>query len=245
MQLHLTDTIKKLLIAYVGCFLVQQLMDQVLNGAILSTFGLIPAKALGSMFVWQFVTYSFFHADVTHLVLNGLVLAFMGSEVERAWGRRRFLFYYLLCIIAAGVLYVLFQFTFGASAAAGGAGMYAPLMGASGGIYGLLIAYGIMYSERTLLFMMMFPMKAKYFIWILAGVELLTAITSKQNILSSVAHMGGMGAGFILMKWPSVLRGSKNKNTANRKPSIAAKKRSSHLKIVRDEDEGSDDKTWH
>jgi membrane associated rhomboid family serine protease len=75
-------------------------------------------------------------------------------------------------------------------------GLHTPMVGASGAIYGLLMAYGLMFGERQLLFMMVFPMKAKYFVWILAGIELMTTVFSRQGGLASAAHLGGMLAGF-------------------------------------------------
>ncbi len=241
MQFQMTKTIKFLLIALVGFFLCQQLMDQVLGGAIKSLLALHPSAALHG-FIWQFVTYSLLHVDVPHLLLNGLVLAFIGSEIEALWGQRRFLFFYFICVIGAGLLFVFFQ-----SLSSNPMSMQVPLLGASGGIYGLLIAYGILFSERTLLFMMLFPMKAKHFIWVLAGVELLTSLTSGQGAVSSVAHLGGMGIGFVLLWTQSKGIGSglfsKIKKGASSSSSASRKK--SHLRIVKDEEENKNKKTWH
>lgn len=257
MQLYLTQTIKSMLIAFVGIFLCQHLLDQVLGGAVLGVFALIPSKALFGGYIWQFITYSFLHADVLHLLLNGLVLAFLGSEIESLWGRKRFVAFYFTCVLGAGVLYVLFQVLFSGT---NGPGMMTPLLGASGGMYGLLIAYGILFSERTLLFMMIFPMKAKHFIWVLAGVELLSSITGRQGGLSSIAHLGGMGVGFLLVRYPDGFLGVLRRRSKGRGfgsgrgfgggsrggagGSGAGKK--SHLRIVKDEEPTKkDDKTWH
>jgi membrane associated rhomboid family serine protease len=184
-----------------------------------------------------------------HLFFNLLMLAFIGSEIEAAWGRARFLRYYFFCATAAGLAYLLIQLFIGS-----GEGLHVPMVGASGAIYGLLIAYGLLFGERVMLFMMLFPMKAKHFVWVLAGIELLTGIYSSRGGLSSVAHLGGMLAGFIYL-WgkASIIVYRRRREEEKRSPGTR-KRRSKHLKLMINNDQefdGPDDhsgdkpKTWH
>jgi membrane associated rhomboid family serine protease len=191
MPIRLTRAVKALLIACFAGFLLQQTIDQFFGGDLLGWLGLTPADVILRHRWWQLVTYAFLHADVMHLVFNLLMLVFLGSELEARWGAAFFLRYYFFCLVSAGVVYLLVQ-----PLVLGADGLRTPMVGASGGIYGLLTAYGILFAERTLLLMLLFPMKAKHFVWVLAGIEFLSSLYSGRNGLSSVAHLSGMGAGF-------------------------------------------------
>jgi membrane associated rhomboid family serine protease len=186
--------------------------------------------------IWQLFTYSFLHADVMHLVLNLLVLAFVGSDIEAVWGRKRFLTYYFYCSIMAGIFYLLVQILISNPLY-----LSLPMVGASGGIYGLLLAYGILFPDRELLLMMLFPMKAKQFVWVLAGIEFLQALFSGQGGLGAFAHVSGMGAGFLYLYFQA--KGFQ----IQKRP--APKKKASHLRLVKDSKPEDDDrngpKTWH
>jgi membrane associated rhomboid family serine protease len=237
MQLRISETLKKLLIVYVAVFIFQMISDKFFGGFITAWFALIPTQVLHAK-IWQLFTYSFLHADVMHLVLNGLVLAFVGSDIEAIWGRRKFLIYYFFCATMAGLFYLLIQLALWNPAY-----LSTPLVGASGGIYGLLLAYGILFPDREMLFMMLFPMKAKQFVWILVGVEFLQALFSAQGGLGAFAHLSGLGAGFIFM-WLQAkgfqFRGGQPK---------PAKRKANHLKLVKsdsdDEEAPRGPRTWH
>jgi membrane associated rhomboid family serine protease len=248
-QMRLSPTVKILLIAMAIIFLVQQSIDQFFGGHLLAFFGLVPKGFIIEGRLWQLFTYSFLHADPLHLILNLMMLAFVASDLEFKWGRNAFLKYYFFCATAAGLLYLLLQLWVW-----GGSGVGTPMVGASGAIYGCLMAYGILFGERTLLFMMLFPMKAKHFIWVLAGVEFMSTVFSGRGGLSSAAHIGGMlaGLGYLWVQARLII--------AKRKAGEAPKKRSKgrfggpaknkHLKLIVDNKDGDDDrdpndKTWH
>ena len=108
MQLRVSETIKKLLITYAVIFVVQHVVDQFMGGNIRGWFALTPMSTLHGM-IWQVFTYSFLHVDVMHLVLNLMVLAFVGSDIEAVWGRKRFFIFYSFCILVAGIVYMLMQ----------------------------------------------------------------------------------------------------------------------------------------
>ena len=252
MQIRLTPCIKILLILNLVIFVIQQTLDQYTQIPFTHYFGLVPDLFLSNFWIWQVYTYSFLHGDTMHLALNMFMLFFIGLEIEQIWGWKRFFTYYTACCLAAGVLYLIFQaFVPGASAI--------PLVGASGGIYGLLIAFGILFGERTMLFMMLFPMKAKHFIWILAGIEFMSTVFSgTRSFLSGIAHMGGMLAGFLYLVVFAYWR-MRQREKAALGPSKKSRS-ASHLKLVvtkpddrsggggsggNDESDSNDPKTWH
>lgn len=239
MQFSLTKTVKALLIANFIIFLIQHITDQFFGGNFIGIFGLVPSHVVGDFWIWQLASYSFLHGDVMHFFLNMLMFLFVGSEIETTWGQARFLKYYFFCVISAGVAYVLMQLLITG-------GVSTPMVGASGGIFGLLTAYGILFGERTLLFMLLFPMKAKHFIWVLAGVQMMTLVFSPAGRLSSLAHLVGMGAGFAYLWGVTLIRIRMKKGEMSQ---IFKKKRkkSSHLQlVVNDEDDERDpEDTWH
>jgi membrane associated rhomboid family serine protease len=237
MPIRLSQTVKRLLIFYVAAFVVQQTVDQFMGGNLRSWFALIPALVLHGR-IWQIFTYSFLHADVMHLVLNCMVLAFLGSDIEALWGTRKFLIFYFFCTLMAGLVYLVAQLLMWNPLY-----LSIPLVGASGGIYGLLAAYSILFAERELLFMMLFPLKAKQFIWLLAGIEFLQALFSGQGGLGAFAHLSGMGAGFLFLFLQA--RGFR---TGGFKRATPGKKKPNHLRLIKGdgkEDETRGPRTWH
>lgn len=248
MQIRLSPTVKILLIACFLSFLVQQTIDQFFGGHLLEFFGLVPRSFMFQGRIWQLFTYPFLHADPMHLVLNLMMLAFVASDLEFKWGRKRFLMFYFFCAVAAGILYLALQFWIWRST-----GLDTPMVGASGAIYGCLMAYGILFGERTLLFMMLFPMKAKHFIWVLAGVEFMSTVFSGRGGLSSAAHVGGMiaGLGYLWVQSRLQIAARKSPKGSAKKPvgKFALTSKKKHLKLIVD-NEGEDerdpnDKTWH
>jgi hypothetical protein len=238
MPIRISETLKRLLIVYVVIFIFQQSLTQFLGFPFNAWFGLIPNAILGGK-IWQIFTYSFLHADVMHLILNLLVLAFVGSDIEALWGRRKMLLYYFYCATMAGLFYLFVQFLISNPLY-----LSIPMVGASGGIYGLLLAYGILFPDRQMFFMMLFPMKASQFIWVLAGIEFLqAAFSSNQGGLGAIAHLSGMGAGFLFL-WLQA-KGFQ----LTRGPSPKKKKSASHLRLVKgnppDDDDRNGPKTWH
>jgi membrane associated rhomboid family serine protease len=249
MPIRLTPAVKGLLIACFATFVVQQTVDQLLGGNFLGVFGLLPGAVLYSFHIWQLVTYSFLHADVIHLFFNLMMIAFIGAELEQTWGTTRFVRFYFFCTTIAALFYVFLQLVLRTA--------LPPMVGASGGIYGLLMAYGLIFGERVMLFMMLFPLKAKHFVWILAAIEFMTGIFAGRGGLASIAHLAGMGAGFAYL-WG---RATWTVMQKQRGQAIAASQRSkrvknsTHLKLVKgeltkheggpDEDESDDPRTWH
>jgi membrane associated rhomboid family serine protease len=144
-------------------------------------------------YVWQLFTYLFLHDPhgVFHILFNMLALWMFGTPVEQTWGTRRFLQYYFLCGIGAGICVVVVNMLAGNS--------YQSTIGASGAIYGLLLAYGMLFPEQEILFMFLFPLKAKYAVMIYGAIAFLGSLQIGGTV-SNLAHLGGMIFGFVYIK---------------------------------------------
>jgi membrane associated rhomboid family serine protease len=152
-----------------------------------------PNVAVGSFQPWQLVTYSFLHGGFTHLFLNMFALYMFGSELERLFGRRRYLTYWFAAVLAAGVT----QLVVSAST-----GTYYPTVGASGGVFGLLLAYGIHFPRRTIVLLIPpIPMPAWLFVIVYAAIELYLGVTGTQAGVAHFAHLGGMFGGWLMLRY--------------------------------------------
>ena len=238
-----TPVVRLLLIINSVAFLVQMFADTFFGTHLFEIFGLVPYRVFHHYAVWQPFTYMFLHADMFHILFNMLVLWMIGSELEAQWGPRFFTRFYLVSGMAGAFLYLAVQPFFEGTTAA-----LVPVVGSSGAVYGLLVAYGIIYSERVMLFMMIFPMKAKHFVLVLAAVELVTSVFNSRSVLANLAHLGGMGAGFLYLSLSAYYRiRAKEKKTGKK----SRAKRSKHLRLVinnetfkdfdTDDHDGSDD----
>jgi membrane associated rhomboid family serine protease len=143
---------------------------------------------------WQLVTYGFLHdtRSLMHIIFNMLMLWMFGRELERMMGARRFLTYYMVCVIGAGIVQLLVGVV---------QGWGVPTIGASGGVFGILLAYGMAFPNRMI--MLMFPpipMKAKYFVIMLGVFELSIGFSGVNNGVANFAHLGGMLFGFLLIR---------------------------------------------
>ncbi len=209
---RLTPVVKYLVIINSGIFLIQQLLRP--QWSVL--LGLAPALFWRG-YLWQPVTYMFLHGGVFHLFFNMLVLWMFGSTLESTWGPRRFLKFYFICGIGAGLLNAVVT-----------PGSLVPTIGASGAIYGLLLAFGILFPEQLIYIWGIFPVKAKYFVIGIGVLEFLTAISATQSRIAHFAHLGGMLFGLVYMKWSDWQRSVSRWQFK--------KKRERHLKVVWDRD---------
>ena len=182
--------VKWLLIVNVGMFLLMYLGGSRF-AADFRVLALAPAAVVGSFAIWQLVTYLFLHGSIGHLLFNMLSLWMFGSPLEGAWGTRRFLKYYFICGIGAGICDVAANAAFGT--------WYTRTIGASGAIYGLLLAFGVIYPNQTVLMNFLFPIRAKYLVMIYGAIALLSAM-GENNGVSNIAHLGGMLFGYIYLK---------------------------------------------
>lgn len=177
------------------------LLQQVFNEPLIIWFALWPFNTppgFGAGFMpWQVITYSFLHGGLLHLGFNMLALYMFGGQIEQVFRSRRFLIYYLGCVFAAALAQL-------AMAALSG-GPPIPTVGASGGVFGLLLAYGLFFPQRTV--MLIFPpipMPAWLFVTLYGLLELYLGVTGTQAGVAHFAHLGGMLGGYILIRqWRS------------------------------------------
>jgi len=184
-QRLLPPAVKWLLIINGVMFLLQWIIGR----EITMTLGLIPAVVLERLAVYQLVTYMFLHGGFFHILMNMFILWMFGTEIEMSWGTRGFLKYYFLTGIAGGVFTVLFQ-----------PQLAIPTIGASAAIYGLLVAYAVMFPNRTIYLYFLFPIKVKYAVIIFVGLEFLASLSGHTDGVGHLAHLGGAVVGFVYLK---------------------------------------------
>jgi membrane associated rhomboid family serine protease len=146
---------------------------------------------LGSNFwPWQLVTYMFMHGGLGHLFFNMLALWMFGMQLEHTWGSQKFLLFYLLCGIGAGVANLFIAPLLGQAG---------PTVGASGAVFGVLLAFGILFPDQPIYIYFLLPIKAKYFVAAYIGLELFTGVTGTSDGIAHIAHLGGAAVGFIFI----------------------------------------------
>jgi len=147
----------------------------------------------GGFLPWQLVSYAFLHGSLMHLFFNMLGLWMFGAELERLWGPKRFLQFFFASVLTAAMTQLLVAALSGAQY---------PTVGASGGLFGLLLAFGMMFPNRII--MPLFPpipMKAKVFVAVFGGLELLFGVTGTMEGVAHFAHLGGMLGGFLMIRY--------------------------------------------
>lgn len=185
----LTPTVRALLVANVAVHFAQMFLRAPARIGFLDAFGLVPAAAVSQAHVWQFLTYMFLHGGLLHLLFNMFALWMFGGEIESLWGRRRFLEYYLICGLGGGLTYTLTAW-----------GSTTPLVGASGAIFGILLAYGLLFPDRQILLYFIIPIKARWFVVLFGALELLAAWQGAGGNIGHFAHLGGMLFGYLYLK---------------------------------------------
>ena len=194
-----TRWVKRLIIICAAVYFVQVVLGAVapqLARNMEVYLGLVPFAVLHYGMVWQLATYSFLHGSVSHLLLNMLTLWMFGSQEEQDWGSRKFLEFYFFCVVGAALVTVAVSYT-----GLPGASPLVPTIGASGGIYGLLIAFGMLYGDREIyLFPFPFSIKAKYLVGIIIFVVVIATFQPSQGGVANFAHLGGLLFGFLYIK---------------------------------------------
>ena len=184
-----TRAVKSLIIVNVCVFFLQVVTGLLKVPVLEIYFGLVPAQVTQGFMIWQFVTYMFLHGGVLHILVNMLMLYMFGNELERLWGTRRFIKYYFVTGIGAG----LCSWIVGINA-------LAIIIGASGAIYGLLLAYGVSYPNRIVYLGFLFPVKVKWMVLIMGAVAFLSSISQPNSGVAHVAHLGGMIVGYLYLR---------------------------------------------
>jgi membrane associated rhomboid family serine protease len=187
----MSTAMKALIAANVVIFLAQGFVRQ-LTGL----FGLSPELTLEHLQLWQPATYMFLHGSLLHLLFNMLALWMIGTELERIWGTRYFLKYYAVTGVGAGVLSVLFALLpFGFAEQVYGS----ITVGASGAIYGLLLAYALYFPDRPIYMYFLFPIRAKYFVMIMGAIAFYSSLGAPGGV-ANATHLGGLVVGYLYLK---------------------------------------------
>ncbi|HVR81345.1 MAG TPA: rhomboid family intramembrane serine protease [Luteimonas sp.] len=198
---NLPPVTKALLIANGLVFLLQQLLGDAnfvpfmlwpLGDTGIDTLGAAP-----SFLPWQLLTYGFLHGSFMHVAFNMLALVMFGAPLEYTWGNKRFFTYYMVCVAGAG----LCQLAVASWAVHQGGDAY-PTIGASGGVFGLLLAYGMLFpNQRVMLLIPPIPMKARTLVIVYGAIELVLGATGFQPGVAHFAHLGGMLFGWLLIRY--------------------------------------------
>ena len=205
MSFDLPPVTRNLLIANVAVFVLQMLLHDTTSMALTQHFALWPLGPdvtgttpdgnviTGGFRVWQLVTYAFMHGGMMHILFNMIGLYMFGGAIEHTFGARNFTIYYFVCAIAAAVaqLIVVKWFTHG----------FYPTLGASGAIFGVLLAFGMLYPHEKILLYFVVPMPAWLFVIGYAAIELYMGVTGTQAGVAHFAHLGGMVGGIVLIQY--------------------------------------------
>ena len=187
----ISTAIKVLIGANVALFLVQFFAP-----AVTDVLGLRPIFVVRYFWVWQLATYMFLHGGVFHIVFNMLALWMFGTELERRWGTPFFLKFYAVTGIGAGVLTVLFSLLPFAAAQQ----LYqANIIGASGAIFGLLLAYALYFPDRQIYMYLVFPIPARVFVAIIGAIAFLSSLGDSGGV-ASATHLGGLAVAYVYLK---------------------------------------------
>jgi len=178
--------VKILLGVNIGVFILQQFLPQFMN----STLGLVPVKVWSRLHVWQPFTYMFLHGSFLHLLFNMFFGLWMfGKEIENSWGTKEFLKFYFICGVGAGLFNTMFEPM-----------STIPIVGASGAIYGILVAFAMIFPDTVIYVWMILPMKAKHFVILIGVLEFISSVQGAPTMIARLAHLGGMVTGYFYIK---------------------------------------------
>ena len=188
-----TNAIKVIISINFGIFVLQSLSQS--EALFFPLFGLVPKLVWSDRMVWQPFTYLFLHGGVWHILINMFVLWMFGGELERLWGKHEFLKFYFITGIGSGLVTMLFDLQ-----------SMTPIVGASGAVYGVLLAYGLTYPNRTVYLYGIIPVKS---IWFVLGIGFIAFMSSFNNMsqISHMTHLSGMLIGYFMLKKPFRLSG--------------------------------------
>ncbi len=216
--------VKLLVIINIVVFILTELSGQ--RNILFSSFGLVPNQVWTNFKVWQLFTYLFVHGGFLHIFFNMFVLWMFGKDLEIQWGKNKFLLFYFTCGIGAGLMTVLFSIN-----------SIVPIVGASGAIYGLLVAYGFTYPNRMVYLYGLFPLKVKYMVLGLGVIAFFASLSANQSNVSHITHLSGMIIGvlyiYFILNWKNIkmeyyrlrLKNLKQKTSAQNDEEVLMKKK--------------------
>lgn len=187
----ISTALKALIAANVVMFVVTAFAQ-----AVVPYLGLVPTLVLHKFWIWQLATYMFLHGGIFHILFNMLALWMFGAELERIWGTRQFLKFYFVTGIGAGALTVVFStLPFGFAQQV----QHSIVIGASGAIYGLLLAYALYFPDRPIYMYFVFPIPAKIFVAIMGAIAFFSSL-SETGGTANATHLGGLIVGYLFLK---------------------------------------------
>ncbi len=187
--------VKLLLIINISVFVFMVLSGQ--KNILIQMFGLVPRVLLQEYRLWQSFTYLFLHGGWIHILFNMFVLWMFGKDLEIDWGKKEFLIFYFVCGIGSGFITVFASMN-----------SFIPIVGASGAIYGVLVAYGFTYPNRMVYLYGVFPLRVKYVVLGFGVITFIASLSSTQSQVSHITHLSGMiiGALYIVFnfRWKNI-----------------------------------------
>ncbi len=183
---NLPAGIKTLVVANAAVFVLRLIVGRPFD----ELFGLVPRQVLHDRWIWQIFTYLFVHDGILHLLFNLFALWMFGMPVEAQWGTRDFLKYYFLCGIGAALL------TLGLSPHS-----TLPVVGASGSVYGLLVAFAMLYPDAVIYLYFLIPISARNMAILFAVIEFFAGVSHSTPMVARFAHLGGMATGYVYIRW--------------------------------------------
>jgi membrane associated rhomboid family serine protease len=197
----ITRAVRAIIVANVAVFF----LTLVAPAFVITLFGLTPEAVIEQGRVWQLGTYLFVHSPqvFTHILFNMLTVWMFGVELERRWGTRAFTVYYFVTGVGAAICVVLVSLIPAAWAASS---YVVPTIGASGAVYGLLLAWAMLYPDRQILFMFIFPVSARVFVLIIGAIAFFSAVGTGGGPVSHFAHLGGLAVGWFYLRGPKNLQ---------------------------------------
>ena len=187
-----TDAIKLLVSINFVIFILQSISSS--ENLFFPLFGLVPKLVWSELMLWQPLTYMFLHGGVWHVLINMFVLWMFGSELERLWGKTRFIKFYFFTGIGAGTVTMIFSYS-----------SMIPIVGASGAVYGILLAYGLIYPNRKIYLYGIIPIKSIWFVIAVGLLAFISSINNNSNI-SHLTHLSGMVVAYLILKNPFKLK---------------------------------------
>ena len=192
--LSMPEGVKLLLIINISVYILIELSGY--KNTLFQMFGLVPISVIQEFKFWQTITYLFIHGGFLHIFFNMFVLWMFGKDLEVDWGKKQFIIFYFLCGIGSGAITTLMSMT-----------SFIPIVGASGAIYGMLVAYGFTYPNRMVYLYGIFPIKVKYMVLGLGIIAFLASVSTSQSSISHITHLSGMMIALLYIiytKWKNV-----------------------------------------
>ncbi len=193
----ISPAIKTLIGINVAIFVARYVLPSIWLDRLTTDLALIPIFVVELGWIWQLFTYMFLHASVMHILFNMLTLWMFGTEIERMWGTRFFLKFYFVSGVGAAIITVLLSLL----PVGPTSHLYnAPIVGASGAIYGLLLAYALNFPNRLIYMYFVFPIPVKIFVLIMGGMAFLSSISDNGGGVANATHLGGLLVAWIYLK---------------------------------------------